>query len=444
MLNAINSQYVNLLQESSSLVNEGLLDLIKRSYPEMAPIVAARFHRIESDVLGIRALSLLLVLSTHHLDVLYEDDDVRSRFNALMKRMTTLYMLENITDDFCSLIVAEGETYYPYAAMMSHFYTLLEALIEDRMSLRDTFTALSDFPSLYPEMPPVGKLSELVDVRPDHLLALHLQSVSDILKALKQLDREDAELRPLIEKAYYGLLNRYRVSRMCLEVPQVSIYEALERGKATILTDFHSAFVLLAAASVDALVRSHAIAQFEILETLIDHSSYVHRILNDTGIAGLQPQDAARIFAEYPPTPDMSARDYIKALYTVLSQDECRYFARLIKDAEENEANIVLDSPCDPSLNAADAILQNLILIHGQFITSMTTLDELLPYIEHKFINALIPEFIEFERSMYSQLVSEGGEYIETSKKLLLSTLNNVLSAESPLSFVQVLLAQSL
>jgi hypothetical protein len=104
----------------------------------------------------------------------------------------------------------------------------------------------------------------------------------------------------------------------------------------------------------------------------------------------------------------------------------------------------VLDSPCDPSLSAAEAILQNLELLNQQFVTSMTMLDELLPYLEHTFIEALIPEFIEFERNMYSQLVSEGGEYIETSKRLLLSTLNNVLSAESPILFVQSLLAQSL
>src|SRR5687768_3015211 len=96
MLNTISSHYVNLIQESTALVNEGLQDLISRLYPEVAPLTAARFNRIESDVLGTRALALLLVLSTHQLDLLQSDEAAKYRFNALMKRMTTLYILENI------------------------------------------------------------------------------------------------------------------------------------------------------------------------------------------------------------------------------------------------------------------------------------------------------------------------------------------------------------
>src|SRR5687768_8128286 len=111
MLEIISTHHINLLQDATSLVNEGLQDLVNRLYPEMAPVVAARFSQVESDVLGVRALSLLLVLSTHHLDILYEDEAAKFRFNSLMKRMTTLYMLENVTDDFCSITISEGETY---------------------------------------------------------------------------------------------------------------------------------------------------------------------------------------------------------------------------------------------------------------------------------------------------------------------------------------------
>jgi hypothetical protein len=95
-------------------------------------------------------------------------------------------------------------------------------------------------------------------------------------------------------------------------------------------------------------------------------------------------------------------------------------------------------------LSLTEGLLHNLGVLHRQALVSLSMLEDCLPMIQHPYIRGLIPEFLEFERSLYSLLVSEGGEYISTSEGLLFGTLNSVLNAESPDIFVQNLLAYSL
>jgi hypothetical protein len=436
------------LSESLCVVVEGLQDVLFRFDPQVSKLLSDQISNISlgsKDPLGLGALAALTVFSSQYITNVHTDNVVRGRFHQLMKVLMTLYIFENVTDDLCVIEISESGTHYTYAGVMRAFYLLMEQLIEGRISLADALAQASALPTDHIRLPFIDRLLKAYPLPQEinGFFMLHLMTAADVLTQLRAFEGVFGGLMPLIQKARMGFVERYRTSRLCIEIPDVPADVALERGKATIFTDFHCPYVLLSAASVDAGIRRDLTAHLDAVLMSIDHSSYLHRIFNEAGISGIRPDVTLRIFSEAADVPGMTPRHYIKHLARTATPETHRQIARLIKDAEEEEANMVLDSLHMDTPQPAALIRDNLLFLNRQLNTSLSTLKDLLPRIEHPYIAAMLSNFLEFQRSIYSLMVGEGGEYVGARETLLLNGLEAILNAEYPTVFIDRLLAQS-
>jgi hypothetical protein len=438
------------LSEALHVVIEGLQDVLVRFDPEIGRSLAGQIAKAVAsgkDTLGLGALATIVVLSGQHIGQLHSSKVTSYRFHQLMKILTTLYIFENVTDDLCVVDISESGTRYRYADVMRAFYIVMEGLIEGHITLYQALAQVSTLPTDHIQVPYIDRLLELYPLphRINDFFALHLLTVSDVLAQLHAFEVEFGELKSLIQKARTGLLNRYRASRICIDNPDVSVSVALERGKETIFTDFHCPYVMLSAASADPTIRPHLAYNLEAVITSVDHSSYLHRIFNEAGISGIRPDVTLKIFSEASDVygKGLTPRAYITQLIQTITPDTRRQIARLVKDVEEQEANIVLDSSHQEHAQPAALLRHNLLFLNRQLNVSLTTLKQALSPIEHPYIAGMMSNFLEFQRSIYSLMVGEGGEYVGARETLLLNGLTQILNAEYPMVFIDRLLAQS-
>lgn len=438
------------LSEALCVVVEGLQEVLQRFDPQIALLLSNQLQTITlggKDPLGLGALGALLVLSKQNITDILTDPSVSRRFYDVMKPMMALYTFENVTDDLCVVEVFERGTRYKYASTMRGFYLSMEELIEGQTSLAEAIPAVRVLHTENIHLPYMDRLLKLFPM-PDQInsfFVLHLLTVAGILEQLETFQEEFVDLRPLVDKARIGLLNRYRTSRVCIDNLDVSVSVALERGKETIFTDFHTPYVMLCAAAADPQVRHDLVKHVEAVLISTDHSSYLHRIFNEAGISGMRPDVTLQIFAEAldSDSTGMTPRAYIKQLIQTATPETRRQIARLIKDTEEQEANLVLDSYHRNYPQPSALLRHNLLFLNRQLTLSLNTLKDALSPIEHPYIGAMISNFLEFQRSIYSVMVGEGGEYVGARETLLLNGLEQILNAEYPLVFIDRLIVQS-
>lgn len=437
------------LSEALSVAVEGLQDILFRFDPHVSRLISDQISStaVGKDPLGLGALAALTVLSSEYITNIRSDSLVRGRFYHLMKPLIVLYIFENVTDDLCVIDVSERGTQYVYASVMRAFYALMEDLIEGRISLPKALETAAALPTDHIHLPYLSRLLKAYPL-PQKLNAffmLHLMAVADVLKQLKAFEEKFSDLLPLTQKARFGFAARYRASRLCIEEPDVSVDHGLKRGKATIFTDFHCPYVMLSAASVDASIRRDLTDHMDAVLVSIDHSSYLHRIINEAGISGMRPDVTLRIFSEASDLvrPGMSTREFIKALAKTATPEARRQIARLIKDAEEQEANLILDSLHANFPQPVALLRYNLLFLNRQWNTSLRMLQKLLPLTEHPYVAGMLSNFLEFQRSIYSLMVGEGGEYVGARETMLLNGLETILNAEYPTVFIDRMLTQS-
>ena len=444
------SDIVMSLAVASQVIVDGVWELYLRFDPTNKLSVSEQEVKAtlkRDDIFGVKALGALMVLSKGNINYKYIQQENQYEFDEYFKLLSTLYLLENITDDICYIEENDGQLFYPHAGFMRDFYTLLASLTKNQITLYEAYNYLAESPAVDVSTMSLKQFGNLFNVTsPSYFIcALELTIVADILSALQVLADKHPELKSIVVKAHNGLLARYEESRASIETPQVNIEQAIQRGKATILTDFHYAFMLLTVASLSRPVHLALSKSMSSVLIAIDHCSYIIRILNDAGQAGIQPIRALEILQKIDNTAlhMTSPRELIRGLqkFDLGSQ---QLFARLIKDVQECEANIILD--VNPSLSTQsneEFIHRNLMFANNQLCISSRVLEDTLPIIAHPYLIGLLANLIEFHCRMYTMISTDGGEWIKTDAKWISNTLRSILLTADASIFIGALLVQS-
>ena len=246
------------------------------------------------------------------------------------------------------------------------------------------------------------------------LLKLNINALYQAYSAVRA--PQDDQFSYIRDFTIQGLKSRYLGSRETIQKPyeQKNIYEAVSLRTQTILTNYTFGSMLLAICISDSTVVPNVQLHWELIKTTIELATTEIGLVNDVG--SLLDLDEASLVMLLRNVPREVQHKQVFANIDRLKEYgiDIYAFARLIKDAQNHEPNIALDT----------GIHQKSIPMQWQqFISNLSVLGDIsrgnrkrimdninkmyVLGVNYKVIN-LIVLFLEFNRGLYSHPESQG------------------------------------
>jgi hypothetical protein len=373
--NVLKTTVHNAIANSAAYLKPELGELFRRLLPHMP-------SHVESH-LAIESLAYLNRILTYGLS-----ESQFIQWEKATRSMTAFHATENISDD---LFVVDS-TGRPRAGMQA---ILRKFMVEDVLPLLPhVFTANTahldrslasidrldfsgyDFPVEQTAdylMPQILRLLSSDDIPADVLqllrhieanpvnffLKLNLISIYNAAAQLTDLNQQlEGRLSSIHSAAYNAMRRRYQAGQILLEEPFLSIENAFEFAIDTILVTYSGAHNALAHAIADSAI-SQALDDRQNQEQVIQMTYLVAadiRCTNDIGLLLHASQEEVTHIVErlrHHYGDDLAPRMLFRTLFE--SQDMWtirQLFSRQIKDAVDNEYNLLLNAGASPHLTA--------------------------------------------------------------------------------------------